>query len=169
MRGGGEDGRKSTGYNLIKGKFFPLQTLAPSFDPSRCVPAFVYYCRFGWVCVSVKNVTMCMCMCNSTQIGAPVSGVTVNPARIREEHKPSEWLLKHIPAHLPDLALGQRWAKCFYSDGLRQDNRVPRKVSNREALQACILKSHPATNPDHFYFPVSMVSSALRLNCTVVG
>ena len=98
-----------------------------------------------------------------------MSGVTVNPARIREEHKPSEWLLKHIPAHLPDLALGQRWAKCFYSDGLRQDNRVPRKVSNREALQACILKSHPATNPDHFYFPVSMVSSALRLNCTVVG
>jgi len=40
-------------------------------------------------------------------------------------------VLRNIPSHLPDLALGQRWAKSYYSQALHQHASKPRDSATR--------------------------------------
>jgi hypothetical protein len=42
------------------------------------------------------------------------------------EEKPGKWLLRKIPAQLPELAVGQRWAKGYYTQALHQNAKVVR-------------------------------------------
>ncbi len=94
--------------NMSKGNYFPLRVLAPTFDPS------------------------------SAHLGAPVEGLTADPARIQDEFKPGSSLLRNIPAHLPDLALGQRWAKGYFTQALHQKGKVC-KNARRPALQGLLV------------------------------
>jgi hypothetical protein len=93
---------------MSKGNYFTLRVLAPTFDPS------------------------------SAHLGAPVEGLTADPARIQDEFKPGSSLLRNIPAHLPDLALGQRWAKGYYTQALHQKGKVG-KNARRPALQGLLV------------------------------
>ena len=68
---------------------------------------------------------------SSAHLGAPVEGLTIDPAGIQDEFKPGSSLLRNIPAHLPDLALGQRWAKGYYTQALHQKGKVGKKMLHR--------------------------------------
>lgn len=48
--------------------------------------------------------------------------------------RPGKQVLKNIPSALPDLALGQRWAKGYYTQALNQNANKPR-VNATSALQ----------------------------------
>ena len=55
-------------------------------------------------------------------MGAPVEGLTIDPAGIQDEFKPGLSLLRNILAHLPDSALGQ---------ALHQKGKVGKKMLHR--------------------------------------
>ena len=101
---------------LSKGNFFPLHVPAPAFDRKA---------KFK-------------------PLGAPVRGATANEAQIAESFLPPRERLRRIPGSLPDLALGQRWAKVYFEQALQQRPAAgckrlrARRMRGISAEEACV-------------------------------
>ena len=100
---------------LSKGNFFPLHVPAPAFDRKA---------KFK-------------------PLGAPVRGATANEAQIAESFLPPRERLRRIPGSLPDLALGQRWAKVYFEQALQQrpagcKRLRARRMRGIRAEEACV-------------------------------
>ena len=71
----------------------------------------------------------------SEQVGDALEALHAQPGKTDcSRGLPGKQVLKNIPGTLPDLALGQRWAKSYYSQALSQTANKP-QLGETRALQ----------------------------------